>query len=116
MGDQARIEQTLLNLLKNAVEHNPEGTQVRLATVVDGDQVVFTVRDNGTGIPEELLPRVFEPFVSSRDSNADRISGLGLAVVQSLARPRRGSKTLPPSDSRGTVIEIRLPRAIARVI
>jgi len=112
MGDQARIEQTLLNLLKNAVEHNPEGTQVRLATVVDGDQVVFTVRDNGTGIPEELLPRVFEPFVSSRDSNADRISGLGLAVVQSLTRAQGGTASLKSSAS-GTVIEIRLPRAIA---
>lgn len=112
MGEQARIEQTLLNLLKNAVEHNPEGTRVRLTTKVDGEQVVFTVRDNGPGIPEDLLPRVFEPFVSSRDSNADRISGLGLAVVQSLTRAQGGTVELT-SDDAGTVIHVRLPRALA---
>ena len=112
MGDQARVEQTLLNLLENAVEHNPEGTRVRLTTVVDGEQVVFTVRDNGPGIPEDLLPRVFEPFVSNRDSNTDRISGLGLAVVQSLTRAQGGTVDLD-STERGTVIAIRLPRALA---
>ncbi|HEY7823383.1 MAG TPA: sensor histidine kinase [Acidimicrobiia bacterium] len=101
-----------MNLLKNAVEHNPEGTRVRLTTKVDGEQVVFTVRDNGPGIPEDLLPRVFEPFVSSRDSNADRISGLGLAVVQSLTRAQGGTVELT-SDDAGTVVHVRLPRALA---
>jgi len=112
LGDQARIEQTLLNLLKNAVEHNPEGTRVVLATRVEGDQIVFSVSDNGAGIPSDLLPRVFEPFVSSRDASADRIAGLGLAVVQSLTRAQGGSANLD-SGAWGTRVEIRLPRALA---
>lgn len=112
MGDQARIEQTLLNLLKNAVEHNPEGTRVELSTRVDADCIVFTVSDNGTGICADLLPRVFEPFVSSRDSNADRISGLGLAVVQSLTRAQGGAVHLESGPS-GTTVQISLPRARA---
>lgn len=112
LGDQARIEQTLLNLLKNAVEHNPEGTHVALSTQVLGDQIVFSVSDNGSGIPTELRPRVFEPFVSSRDSSADRIAGLGLAVVQSLTRAQGGEVRLDTSSS-GTTIQIRLPRARA---
>lgn len=112
LGDQARIEQTLLNLLKNAVEHNREGTHVVLSTRVEGDQIVFTVADNGSGIPDELRIRVFEPFVSSRDSSADRIAGLGLAVVQSLTRAQGGTVSLESSSS-GTIIEIRLPRAFA---
>lgn len=112
LGDQARIEQTLLNLLKNAVEHNREGTQVVLSTRVEGVQIVFTVSDNGLGIPDELRTRVFEPFVSSRDSSADRIGGLGLAVVQSLTRAQGGDVTLESSET-GTTVEIRLPRALA---
>jgi two-component system OmpR family sensor kinase len=112
LGDQARIEQTLLNLLKNAVEHNPQGTHVTLRTRVDGDQIAFTVADTGAGIPVELRARVFEPFVSSRDSSADRIAGLGLAVVQSLTRAQGGTVSLDTSSS-GTTIEIRLPRALA---
>ena len=112
LGDQARIEQTLLNLLKNAVEHNRDGTHVVLSTRVKGDQIVFTVADNGSGIPDELCPRVFEPFVSSRDSSADRIAGLGLAVVQSLTRAQGGTVALDSSSS-GTTIEIQLPRAFA---
>jgi len=55
---------------------------------------------------------VFEPFVSNRDSNTDRISGLGLAVVQSLTRAQGGTVDLDSSE-RGTVIAIRLPRALA---
>ena len=112
LGDQARIEQTLLNLLKNAVEHNPEGTHVVLSTKVSGEYITFSVVDNGTGIPAELQPRVFEPFVSTRDSSADRIAGLGLAVVQSLTRAQGGSVRLE-SGPGGTTIEIRLPRALA---
>ena len=112
LGDQARIEQTLLNLLKNAVEHNPEGTHVVLSTRVDGDHIVFTVSDDGPGIPADIRPRVFEPFVTSRDSSADRIAGLGLAVVQSLTRAQGGSVTLDSSES-GTSVQIRLPRALA---
>lgn len=112
LGDQARIEQTLLNLLKNAVEHNPEGTHVVLSTQVSGDDVTFSVIDNGTGIPADLQPRVFEPFVSTRESSADRIAGLGLAVVQSLTRAQGGSVQLD-SGPGGTTIEIRLPRALA---
>ncbi len=112
LGDQARIEQALLNLLKNAVEHNPEGTQVVLSTRVEGEHVVFTVADTGSGIAAELRPRVFEPFVTSRDSSADRIAGLGLAVVQSLTRAQGGTVSLDTSPA-GTTIEIRLPRALA---
>lgn len=112
LGDQARIEQTLLNLLKNAVEHNTEGTRVELSTRVEGDQIVLAVSDNGSGIPTEILPRVFDPFVSSRDSSADRIAGLGLAVVQSLTRAQGGSVDLRSSLS-GTAVEVRLPRAQA---
>jgi two-component system, OmpR family, sensor kinase len=112
LGDQARIEQMLLNLLKNAVEHNPPATHVTLATAVEGDWIVFSVRDDGSGIPEELLPRVFEPFVSTRGENADRISGLGLAVVQSLTEAQGGSVELDSSPS-GTMIRVRLPRAHA---
>jgi two-component system, OmpR family, sensor kinase len=112
MGDQARIEQALLNVLKNAVEHNPSGTCVDLSARVDEDHITFTVKDNGPGIPAELLPRVFDPFVTSRDSHADRIAGLGLAVVQSLTRAQGGFVKLN-SNSSGTTVEIALRRALA---
>jgi len=112
LGDQARIEQTLLNLLRNAVEHNPEGTKVLLRTSVNEDQIHFTVSDNGTGIPHDLQARVFEPFVTSRETNADRISGLGLAVVQSLTQAQGGEVTLT-SGPTGTTVTVRLPRAHA---
>jgi len=112
LGDQARIEQTLLNLLRNAVEHNAEGTTVTLSVAVDEDWIDFAVADNGTGIPEDLLPRVFEPFVTGRESNADRISGLGLAVVQSLTQAQGGKVTLTSSTS-GTEVRVSLPRARA---
>lgn len=112
LGDQARIEQTLLNLLKNAVEHNPPGTSVALRTRIQGEDVVFTVVDDGPGIPEEVRPRVFEPFVTTRGASADRISGLGLAVVQSLTEAQGGYVSLDTGDT-GTSVSVWLPRARA---
>ena len=111
-GDQDRIEQTLLNLLRNAVEHNPPETTVTLTTTVENDHIVFKVQDDGPGIPEDLRARVFEPFVSSRRVSDDRVSGLGLAVVESLTQAQGGSVELD-TGSRGTSIRVRLPRARA---
>lgn len=105
-GDQARIEQCITNLVQNAIDHNPPHTQVTVTgTVIDGN-VAITISDNGHGIDPDILPRVREPFVTSRSSGHGRTSGLGLAVVDALATAQGGELLLDsaPSGTTATLL------------
>ncbi|MGD9755459.1 MAG: ATP-binding protein [Acidimicrobiia bacterium] len=93
-GDQARIEQSIANLVNNAIDHNPPTTTVTIAATVTAETVSITVTDDGTGIDPALLPHVREPFVTTRTAGEGRASGLGLTVVDSLTLAQRGTLEL----------------------
>ena len=71
-----------------------------------GEWVLLTVRDDGTGIPAELLPRVFDRFVKGQASSG---SGLGLAIVRDVVEAHGGSVTASSTASDGTAITLKLP-------
>lgn len=82
-GDQARLEQALVNLLTNAAKYTDPGGQITLSAGIEGSEVVIRVRDNGLGIPPDQLARVFELF-SQVDATLDRSQGglgIGLSLV-----------------------------------
>ena len=110
IGDEDRLAQTLLNLVLNARTHTPAGTTVRVRADAPGDLVRFVVEDDGPGIDPEVLPRVFEPFVTTRPGGARRTSGLGLAVVRSLTEAQGGTVTIDPTWS-GTRVVVSLAAA-----
>ncbi|CAL9614935.1 Adaptive-response sensory-kinase SasA [Nocardiopsis dassonvillei] len=112
LGDQARLEQCLANLVGNAVDHNPAGTRVTVSAHGSGEEVALVVADDGAGIDPEVLPRVFEPFVTTRAGGPGRIAGLGLAVVHSLVAAQ-GGRVEVDSGPAGTCVTITLPRATA---
>ncbi|MDQ2957948.1 MAG: HAMP domain-containing histidine kinase [Actinomycetota bacterium] len=109
-GDPDRLRQVILNLLANARAHTPAGTEVDLALTAGPDQVSIAVRDNGPGIPAELLPHITERFVKgdSSRSHATSSSGLGLAIVASVATAHQGSIAIT-SRPGATTVEIMLP-------
>ncbi|WP_083450411.1 sensor histidine kinase [Luteipulveratus mongoliensis] len=111
VGDEGRLRQVLINLLANARRHTPAGTQV--TTVVrsrpDGGATV-TVRDNGPGIPADLLPHVFERFARG-DAARTRVegnTGLGLSIVQAVMSAHGGSVELRSEPGR-TEVALHLP-------
>jgi signal transduction histidine kinase len=112
LGDQARLEQCVANLVANAIDHNPSGTEVTLTARADETSVALTVADNGTGIDPAVLPHVFEPFTTTRTDGRGRTSGLGLAVVHALVEAQGGT-THVDSGPTGTRATITLPRATA---
>ena len=112
-GDQARIEQCVSNLIANAVDHNPAATTVAVTARATGDEITITVADDGPGIDPTLLPHVREPFVTSRPTGADRASGLGLTVVDSLTRAQGGRLDLR-SGPTGTTAALHYPTDSAR--
>jgi CheY-like chemotaxis protein/two-component sensor histidine kinase len=120
-ADSNRMAQVLSNLMNNAAKYTEDGGQIRLAVAVEGADVAFRVRDNGVGIPVEMLPQVFDLFAQVGHS-LDRAQGglgLGLTLVRSLTEMHGGSvQALSEGPGRGSEFIVRLPiltRARARI-
>lgn len=110
VADEDRLTQTLLNLVINARTHTPAGTAVRVRATGDGAHVRLVVEDDGPGIDPAVLPRVFDPFVTTRPGGAQRTSGLGLAVVRSLTEAQGGTVQVDPAWP-GTRLVLTFPLA-----
>jgi two-component system sensor histidine kinase BaeS len=106
--DPVRIREVLSNLLANAIRHTPEGGRVTLAGAVESDRrwVRLEVRDTGRGIDPELLPHVFDRFVTGDSS---RGTGLGLAIARQLVLAHHGEITVASTVGVGTTFRVRLP-------
>jgi len=104
-GNSTALTAALTNLVNNAFESAPD-VVVTLKAKLRGDRVEFTVRDNGPGIAPSIQSRVFEPFFSTRPAG----TGLGLAVVKTVAEAHGGDLALHSEGGRGTRIDINLPR------
>lgn len=103
-ADAVRIGQVLRNLVLNAAAASHPEDPIEITVEATDDSVVLAVRDHGSGIAEQDLPHVFEPFYSRRSGG----TGLGLAVSQRIVRGHGGSIDLV-SGPDGTVVRVRLP-------
>lgn len=105
--DSGKLHQIVQNLVRNGVEATPPGGHVELAVTNDSDEAVrIRVSDDGPGIPAEVLPRIYEPFFSTKESG----TGMGMAIVHSLVAMHRGKIDIATSAS-GTRFEVELPRS-----
>jgi two-component system, OmpR family, phosphate regulon sensor histidine kinase PhoR len=112
LADADGLRQVLSNLFDNAIRYTPEGGRiaVRIGGVA-GDRVAIEVADNGTGIPGDALPRIFERFyrVDPARSRAEGGTGLGLSIVRHLVERMGGSVTAQSELGKGTTIRVVLP-------
>ncbi len=117
-GDPVRLAQVLANLLNNAAKYTDPGGQIRLTVRPEGSAVAISVQDTGTGIPPEMLPRVFELFtqVDRRANRSQGGLGIGLALVKSLVEMHGGSvKVYSPGPGQGSEFVVRLPLSVAQL-
>jgi two-component system sensor histidine kinase BaeS len=114
-ADPVRMRQALGNLVSNALRHTPAEGTVTLAVRRDGDEVVFTVADTGSGIAPEDLPHVFERFWRAEKSRSRRTggSGLGLPIVRHLTAAHGGTVVAAGEPGAGAVFTLRIPSAPA---
>jgi signal transduction histidine kinase len=107
--DPLGIRRLVSNLVENAVKY---GTTAQVRLFTDQQEAVAEIRDDGPGLPEEELERVFQPFYRTPDAHASNKhgTGLGLAVCRSIARAHGGDVRLHRGDS-GLVAQLRLPLA-----
>lgn len=112
-GDQEAIHQILDNLVDNAVKYTPEGGCIRVRCFLQPEVVCLEVADNGIGIPEQDLPRIFERFyrVDKARSREMGGTGLGLSIVKHLVQAMQGSIQAQSQIGKGTSFLARLPRA-----
>ncbi len=122
LGDRGRLEQVLGNLIENAIRHTPSGGRIDLVAVPGEEQgravVRLLVRDSGSGIAPNDLPRIFERFyqaeksrvVTPRNGSGRAGSGLGLAIVRELVERNGGTIRAESTLGAGTTMTITLPR------
>ncbi|MDR3585118.1 MAG: ATP-binding protein [Desulfosporosinus sp.] len=110
--DEDKMKQVLLNLFHNAVQYtDPEKGDIQLSLDKVADGVELTVRDNGSGIPEEHLPYLFDRFYRSDPSRARKYggAGLGLAITKSIVELHGGTIRVKSVEGEGTVFYVWLP-------
>jgi len=98
------LSQVLVNVLQNACDEARANGNIWVTTSSDGNSVAITIRDDGPGVPEDVLPRVFEPYFSTKEGS----SGIGLTISRRIVEEHGGSMELRSGDS-GTTMVISLP-------
>ncbi|RAV74327.1 sensor histidine kinase, partial [Aerococcus loyolae] len=110
-ADERALKQILLNLLSNAVKFTQPGGRIIVGADATGSGIRFRVTDPGRGIPKEQIPRLAQPFeqVSTAAELAKQGTGLGLALVRSLAELHGGSIRIESEVGRGTTVTVDIP-------
>ena len=110
-ADPDRLEQVVENLVANALRHTPGGGTIDLSAAVDGDAIVLSVADSGSGIPPEHLSHVFERFykVDAARANESAGSGLGLSIAKAIVE-RHGGTIRATSEPGRTVFTMTIPQ------
>jgi signal transduction histidine kinase len=109
-GDREQIKSALVNLLVNALDATPSGNRIRLSARAEGGYVILAVDDSGAGIPFGLRSRVFDASFSSKRQG----TGLGLAMIRSIAAAHRGKISVEESKLGGARFVLRLPAWITQ--
>ncbi|WP_433211995.1 sensor histidine kinase [Dactylosporangium sp. CS-047395] len=111
LGDEARLRQVLQNLLSNALNHTPAGTEVTVFVGTDADKAILEVSDNGPGMTEDDAARVFERFYRTDPSRTRALggSGLGLSIVAALVKAHNGEVTLKTAPAKGATFRVTIP-------
>jgi len=102
-----QINQVFMNILVNAAQAMEDFGEIRVAARADGDDVVVTIADNGPGIPPEILERVFDPFVTTKE--AGKGTGLGLSISFDIVRKHGGELSVKSEQGKGAAFTVRLP-------
>jgi two-component system, OmpR family, sensor histidine kinase BaeS len=111
-GDRDRLTQVLSNLMRNALEHTPEGGSITVSAEQGGDEVSIEVSDTGAGIAAEHLPQVFERFFRADPARRHVAgSGIGLTISRAIVQGHGGTITVhSDGPGRGATFTVRLPR------
>jgi two-component system, OmpR family, sensor histidine kinase KdpD len=108
--DGTLIEQVLVNLLDNAIQHTPEDAGIRIVVRREASRAVFEVGDRGIGIPQEALPRLFDRFYTRQATETERKgAGLGLSICKAIVEAHGGVISAQNDPAGGALFRFTLP-------
>lgn len=104
-GDKTKLQEVILNLLKNAYEAAVPDKTIHLEAVSTDNEIVIRVCDTGCGIPAELLPTIFDPFITYKEHG----TGLGLSICNQIVAAHKGRISVESTVGVGTTFSVTLP-------
>lgn len=108
-ADAPSLTRAIQNLIANAIRHGGDGGWVGVRAVGENGNVAIVVEDRGKGIAARDVPHLFEPFYRGRHSESTRGTGLGLTIVQQIARAHGGAVTIDHRRAQGAAFTLRIP-------
>lgn len=109
LGNEEMLQQVWINLISNAIKFSHDGGLLRVCLEKDGGFANVEITDNGAGISEEALPRIFEKFYQGDPSHSKQGNGLGLAIVKQILQSCGGEISVESEVGKGTRFTVRLP-------
>lgn len=106
MGDSAALREVLLNLINNALDAMPNGGQLSIQTTLKENDVLIFISDTGTGIPEAIRDKIFEPFFSTKGQKGN---GLGLSIAAEIIARHNGKIYVDSIPKKGSIFMIEIP-------
>jgi signal transduction histidine kinase len=109
---EGEVKQILYNLLRNAIQASPPRGDVAVRLTRDARNIFVQIQDTGPGIPSDILPRIFDPFFSTKQPDAPSGMGLGLSVSRHLIEAMGGQLDVATEPGRGSVFSAMFPRRL----
>jgi two-component system OmpR family sensor kinase len=109
LAEQETLRRVVSNLLSNAAKYTPPEKKISVSVAREGREAILRVADEGTGIPKDALPHVFERFYRTESSRAGEGSGLGLAITRETVEALEGHIEVESVPGKGSTFTVRLP-------
>jgi len=112
MGNQNELEQVVTNMILNArdaIRHVKKSGEIHISLIKKGDKISIAIKDNGVGIPKELLSKIFDPFFTTKD--VGKGTGLGLSICQSIVAKHNGVISVQSEPNKGSTFIVQFPKA-----
>ncbi|RPJ51894.1 MAG: sensor histidine kinase, partial [Chloroflexi bacterium] len=110
-ADPARIQQVLVNMIHNAIKFTPPGGEIFISATAEQQNVVFSIQDSGAGIPDEMIPRIFERFFKADRARSGGGTGLGLSIARHIVQAHGGKIWVESKPGQGSTFYFTLPVA-----
>ncbi|MFD3157737.1 ATP-binding protein [Haloimpatiens sp. FM7330] len=111
LGDEEQMVKVFINIIDNAIKYGKIQSKIKVSVTSDEDMCFITVEDEGKGIPQDKLDKIFEPFyrVDKSFSRENGSSGLGLSIVKNIVVAHKGQISIESKENLGTKVKIKIP-------
>jgi signal transduction histidine kinase len=112
--DQNKIEQVLNNIISNAIKYSNKDKNILISVTKKAEDIIFSVQDQGQGIPPEELSKLFQPFqvTSTKSTDGEKSTGLGLSIIKKIIEFHKGQVWVESEFGVGTTLYFSLPISV----